>query len=32
MICQMLSNARDPLKGRQLPIMYSYKRAGFFSI
>ena len=32
MICQLLSNARDPLKGRQLPVMYSYKRAGFFSI
>src|SRR5690606_3298857 len=23
MICQLLSNERDPLKGRQLPIMYS---------
>ena len=32
MICQLLSNERDPLKGRQLPVMYSYKRAGFFSI
>ena len=32
MICQLMSNARDPLKGRQLPVMYSYKRAGFFSI
>ena len=32
MICQILSNERDPLKGRQLPIMYSYKRLGFFSI
>jgi len=32
MICQLLSNGRDPLKGRQLPVMYSYKRAGFFSI
>ncbi len=30
--CQLLSNARDPVKGRQLPVMYSYKRAGFFSI
>ena len=28
MMCQMLSNERDPLKGRQLPVMYSYKRAG----
>ncbi len=32
LICQLMSNARDPLLGRQLPVMYSYKRAGFFSI
>jgi 2-oxoisovalerate dehydrogenase E1 component alpha subunit len=32
MICQLLSNERDPLKGRQLPTMYSVKEAGFFSI
>ena len=32
MICQLMSNQRDPLKGRQLPVMYSYKRAGFFTI
>src|SRR5574343_80868 len=32
LICQLMSNERDPLKGRQLPGMYSYKRAGFFSI
>jgi 2-oxoisovalerate dehydrogenase E1 component alpha subunit len=32
MMCQLMSNERDPLKGRQLPVMYSYKRAGFFSI
>ncbi len=32
LICQLMSNARDPLQGRQLPVMYSYKRAGFFSI
>jgi len=32
LICQLMSNQRDPLKGRQLPVMYSYKRAGFFSI
>ena len=32
LICQLLSNERDPLKGRQLPVMYSMKRAGFFSI
>ena len=27
LMCQLLSNKRDPLKGRQLPVMYSYKRA-----
>ena len=32
LICQLMSNERDPMKGRQLPVMYSYKRAGFFSI
>jgi 2-oxoisovalerate dehydrogenase E1 component alpha subunit len=32
MICQLLSNARDPLKGRQLAVMYSVREAGFFSI
>src|SRR6478736_3793599 len=32
MICQLLSNERDPLKGRKLPVMYSYKRLGFFTI
>jgi 2-oxoisovalerate dehydrogenase E1 component alpha subunit len=32
LMCQLLSNEGDPLKGRQLPVMYSYKRAGFFSI
>jgi 2-oxoisovalerate dehydrogenase E1 component alpha subunit len=32
LICQLMSNSRDPMKGRQLPVMYSYKRAGFFSI
>jgi 2-oxoisovalerate dehydrogenase E1 component alpha subunit len=32
MMCQLMSNQRDPIKGRQLPVMYSYKRAGFFSI
>jgi 2-oxoisovalerate dehydrogenase E1 component alpha subunit len=32
MMCQLMSNEHDPLKGRQLPVMYSYKRAGFFSI
>ena len=32
MMCQVYSNRRDPLKGRQLPIMYSSKEHGFFSI
>ena len=32
MICQLMSNEGDPLKGRQLPVMYSVKKAGFFSI
>ena len=32
LICQLLSNERDPLKGRQLPVMYSVRKAGFFSI
>ncbi|MBV8889367.1 MAG: 3-methyl-2-oxobutanoate dehydrogenase (2-methylpropanoyl-transferring) subunit alpha [Alphaproteobacteria bacterium] len=32
MMCQVYSNARDRLKGRQMPIMYSSKEAGFFSI
>ena len=32
MMCQLMSNERDPLKGRQLPVMYSNKRAGFFSV
>jgi len=32
LICQLMSNERDPLKGRQLPVMYSVRNAGFFSI
>ncbi|PVZ19984.1 MULTISPECIES: 3-methyl-2-oxobutanoate dehydrogenase (2-methylpropanoyl-transferring) subunit alpha [unclassified Pseudomonas] len=32
MICQLFSNECDPLKGRQLPVMYSNKAKGFFSI
>ena len=32
MMNQVLSNEHDPLKGRQLPIMYSSKEYGFFSI
>jgi 2-oxoisovalerate dehydrogenase E1 component alpha subunit len=32
MMCQLLSNECDPIKGRQMPVMYSFKRLGFFSI
>ena len=32
MICQCLSNAKDPLKGRQMPIMYAFPQHRFFSI
>lgn len=32
MIDQVLSNERDPLRGRQLPVMYSSKEHGFFTI
>jgi 2-oxoisovalerate dehydrogenase E1 component alpha subunit len=32
MMNQIYSNARDPIKGRQLPIMYSSKAFGFFTI
>jgi 2-oxoisovalerate dehydrogenase E1 component alpha subunit len=32
MMNQIYSNEADPLKGRQLPIMYSSKEYGFFSI
>lgn len=32
MMCQVYSNEGDPLKGRQLPVMYSSKEDGFFSI
>ena len=32
MMCQLFSNDRDPLKGRQLPVMYSAREYGFFSI
>lgn len=32
MINQILSNAKDPLKGRQLPILYSAKDYGFFTV
>jgi 2-oxoisovalerate dehydrogenase E1 component alpha subunit len=32
MMCQIYSNERDPLKGRQMPVLYSSKQTGFFSI
>jgi 2-oxoisovalerate dehydrogenase E1 component alpha subunit len=32
MICQLLSNEADPMKGRQLPVMYSVRDKGFFTI
>lgn len=32
MMNQIYSNARDPMKGRQLPVMYSSKAHGFFTI
>ena len=32
MMNQVYSNAEDPLRGRQLPIMYSSKEHGFFSV
>jgi 2-oxoisovalerate dehydrogenase E1 component alpha subunit len=32
MMCQIYSNERDPLKGRQMPVLYSSKDDGFFSL
>jgi 2-oxoisovalerate dehydrogenase E1 component alpha subunit len=32
MMCQVLSNSHDRLKGRQMPVFYSTKQGGFFSI
>jgi 2-oxoisovalerate dehydrogenase E1 component alpha subunit len=32
MMCQVYSNSADRLKGRQMPVMYSSRAAGFFSI
>jgi 2-oxoisovalerate dehydrogenase E1 component alpha subunit len=32
MMCQIFSNSHDPLKGRQMPVLYSVRRAGFFSL
>src|SRR4029079_19218698 len=32
LMCQLMSNRGDAVKGRQLPVFYSFQRAGFFSI
>ena len=32
MMCQIYSNERDPLKGRQLPVLYSAREYGYFSV
>lgn len=32
MICQIFSNEKDPLEGRQMPILHSAKDYGFFSL
>lgn len=32
MMNQVYSNAKDPVKGRQLPVMYTSKKDGFFTI
>ena len=32
MMCQVYNNSGDRMKGRQLPVFYSAKEAGFFSI
>jgi 2-oxoisovalerate dehydrogenase E1 component alpha subunit len=32
MMCQCYSNSRDPLKGRQLPVLYSSREYSFFSL
>ena len=32
MMCQVYSNERDPLHGRQMPIMYSAREVDFFTI
>ena len=32
MMCQCLSNSRDNLQGRQLPVLYSWKDVNFFTI
>jgi len=32
MMCQVLSNSGDPLDGKSIPVLYSFKKHGFFSI
>ena len=32
MMCMNMSNERDPVRGRQLPTLYSYRERGFFTI
>lgn len=32
MMCQLFSNERDPLKGRQLPVLHSMRDQGFFTL
>jgi 2-oxoisovalerate dehydrogenase E1 component alpha subunit len=32
MMCLNMSNERDPVRGRQLPTLYSYRNRGFFTI
>jgi len=32
MMCQLYSNDRDPLRGRQMPVMYSSNKHNFFSV
>jgi 2-oxoisovalerate dehydrogenase E1 component alpha subunit len=32
MMCQLFSNERDPVLGRQMPVMYTSRRHGFFSV
>jgi 2-oxoisovalerate dehydrogenase E1 component alpha subunit len=32
MMCEIFSNEKDPLKGRQMPVLYSSKALGFFSV
>jgi 2-oxoisovalerate dehydrogenase E1 component alpha subunit len=32
LMCQLFSNARDPIKGRQMPVLHSFRKHGFFSL